>query len=139
MTWTKRNWRPLTLIVVAFLVGLTIARAQTSVPWQATVTGLHSVCTVSPITTPASSTYCFASDGLWVSVNGGAFTQIGAAVVTGVTSFNGRTGAVVSATGDYSFSQISGIATASQVPTPPVTSVNGKTGTVVLSATTAIQ
>jgi hypothetical protein len=36
---------------------------------------------------------------------------------TGVTSFNGRTGAVTPAAGDYNFNQIYGVATPAQVPT----------------------
>ncbi len=69
------------------------------------------------------------NDGLYIAVGTGAFQKVSTgASVSGVTSFNGRTGAVVAQTGDYAYSQISG--------TPPsggVTSVNGKTGAVVLS------
>lgn len=125
MSWMKRNWLGLSLAIAAFsapwVIGL---RAQTSVPWQATVTGLHAVCTVSPVTVPPSTTYCFASDGLWQSVNGAAYTQVGIVAVTGVSSFNGRTGAVVPVASDYPNA---------------VTSVNGRTGAVVLSATTTVQ
>jgi hypothetical protein len=48
----------------------------------------HTSCTVSA----GQASLCLASDGLWLSVNGGAFTQVGAGAVTSV---NGKTGAVV--------------------------------------------
>ena len=123
MSWLKRNWIGLAIIAILLCCVGVLGRAQTSIPWQATVTGLHATCTVSPVTVPASTTYCFASDGLWQSVNGAAYTQVGITAVTGVTSFNGRTGAVVPVSSDYP---------------DAVTSVNGKTGAVVLSATTTV-
>lgn len=43
----------------------------------------------------------------------------------GVTSFAGRTGAVVPVTGDYSFSNIAGVATAAQIPLPTATTIGG--------------
>jgi hypothetical protein len=46
-------------------------------------------------------------------------------IPTAVTSFNGRTGTVLPANGDYSFSQISGIVGASQLPTPTATTLGG--------------
>jgi len=133
MTWMKRNWLLVTLAVVlwslAFIMG---GRAQATAPWQVTVSGAHTLCTtLSPL---GEATYCFANDGLWVSLNGAAFTQIGVVAVTGVTSFNGRTGAVIPVTGDYTYTQIAGTP-----PSAPVTSVNGKTGVVVLTGTTTIQ
>lgn len=44
-------------------------------------------------------------------------------IPTAVTSFNGRTGVVVPATGDYSFSQISGTLTSAQEPSTTVNAV----------------
>jgi hypothetical protein len=49
---------------------------------------------------------CATTSGLYWAVNGGAFQAV-AGAAGGVTSFNGRTGAVVSASGDYSFAQLS--------------------------------
>jgi hypothetical protein len=46
-------------------------------------------------------------DGVYVSANAAAYFKVGAVVATGVSSFNTRTGAVVSATGDYSYAQLS--------------------------------
>lgn len=122
MNWMKRNWFGLAMCLAAFSAPWVIGtRAQTPVPAQFSVSAAtHTTCNP----TVGATSYCFASDGLWVSANGGAFTQIGAAVVTGVTSFNGRTGAVVPVASDYP---------------DAVTSVNGKTGAVVLGATTTVQ
>lgn len=108
-------------LVLAYILALVLTywagrvfkvRAQTTAPWQVGVSSAtHTSCTVVTGTTQ----YCFASDGLWVSLNGAAYVQVqtGTPVAAGVTSFNGLTGAVT-----Y---------------TPPVVSVNGKTGSVILS------
>jgi hypothetical protein len=84
MTWMKKHWLGLLLALAAFsapwVVGL---RAQTAIPFQMAVgTATHASCTV----TAATTQYCFASDGLWVSLAGAAYTQIGVVAVTGVTS-----------------------------------------------------
>ena len=123
MTWIKKYWLGLLLGIAAFSAPWVLnLRAQTPPsPFQMAVgSGLHTACTVTATTT----TYCFASDGLWVSTNGGAYSQIGVVAVTGVSSFNGRTGAVMPVPSDYP---------------DAVTSVNGKTGVVVLTGTTTIQ
>lgn len=63
--------------------------AQAAPPWQVAVPSVpHTACTVAPLTTQ----YCFAGDGLWVSLNGAAYTQVGSG---GVQSINGKTGIVV--------------------------------------------
>jgi len=100
-------------IIGIFLLGW-IAHAQsTTSQIGSVVAATHTSC----IVTASTTQICFASDGLWLSVNGAAYAQVqSGAVVTGVTSFNGQTGAIV-----YS------------PPAPAVTSVNGKTGVVVLS------
>jgi hypothetical protein len=129
MTWMKKHWFFFALILAAFSLPWVTGRAQTTIPFQMAVgTGLHTACTV----TTGTTQYCFAADGLWVSLNGAAYAQI--TVTSGVTSFNGRTGAVLPAVGDYTYTQISGTP-----PSAAVTSVNGKTGAVVLSATTTLQ
>jgi hypothetical protein len=120
MTWMKKHWLGLLLAIAVFSVPWVInLRAQAPVPAQFSVipATLHTACTVIATTT----SYCFASDGLWVSLNGAAYTQIGVVAVTGVSSFNGRTGAVVPVASDYP---------------DAVLSVNGKTGIVVLTGTT---
>jgi hypothetical protein len=67
------------------------AQAQSANPWQVSVVGAHTLCTV----TPATTQYCFASDGLWMSLNGAAYVQLGAVAPVGVVSVNGKTGVVV--------------------------------------------
>ena len=91
-----------------------VVHAQTPVALQLTGNAPHTTCVV----TLSTTTFCFASDGLWQSLNGAAYVQVGAAAA-GVTSFNGRTGTVVPAAGDYAYSQLSS----------PPTSINcGTTG-----------
>ena len=66
---------------------------------------------------------CYAVEGIAVSIKGAPYVLVPlSAAVTGVTSWNGQTGAVTYAP-----------------PAAPVSSVNGKTGAVVLSATTQLQ
>src|SRR5579863_126235 len=116
---TMRNFTKLVLVAFAFLfVGVWIGRAQSTSPWQVSVSAAtHTSCTV----TAGLTQFCFASDGLWQSLSGAAYTQIGGGAA-GVTSFNGRTGAVLPATGDYSYAQLSA----------PPTKVNcGATGCVI--------
>lgn len=49
----------------------------------------HTACVLPPV---GQTGACLASDGLWISINGGAFTQVGVPVAVGVTSLNGKTG-----------------------------------------------
>jgi hypothetical protein len=113
----------LAVFVVALLGGFVGARvrmptvlAQSPNVYQITGAWVtHTACTP----TVGQTTSCLVSDGLWISVNGGAFTRIDVPVAAGVTSWNGQTGVVVYAP-----------------PASPVVSVNGKTGAVVLNATT---
>src|SRR5882672_11857166 len=49
----------------------------------------------------------------------------GASVGGSVTSFNGRTGVVVSANGDYAFTQVSGTVAAAQLPNPTASTLGG--------------
>jgi len=54
-----------------------------------------------------------------VGLNGGGIAPLGGSVTlnnTGALSFNGRTGDILPAAGDYSFSQIAGTATVTQLP-----------------------
>jgi hypothetical protein len=63
---------------------------------------------------------------MYVSYNGGAYAPLVGAS-GGVTSFNGRSGAVVSAAGDYTAAQVTG--------SNAVSSVFGRTGAVALQTT----
>jgi hypothetical protein len=141
MTWMKRNLAAILGIAITLAVFAkgasdiwtmyhVPAHAQTTIGHfeMGVGTDLHTSCTVLASTTK----YCFAADGLYISLNGAAYAQI--AATAGVISFNGRTGAVLPATGDYTYAEIAGTP-----PTGSVTSVNGKTGAVVLGATTTVQ
>lgn len=109
-------------VVATLIVQIIFARhttAQAAIPYQLTVVGVHTSCTIAVNTT----SYCFAADGLWQSLNGLAYTQIavGAAGPAGPTGPQGPIGL--------------------QGPQGPagssggVVSVNGKTGVVQLTAT----
>jgi hypothetical protein len=104
----KKLWILVILVILADIADrhITSVHAQTAgIPASFTVSGSHTACT--PIVTGVT-TFCLAADGVWQSINGAAYVQlapVGAA--SGVTSFNGRTGAVVSAPGDYAYSQLS--------------------------------
>ena len=90
------------LIIVAglaFVLGWAIKAGQNPdlSPYQMSVPSniSHTLCTV----TAATTKYCFAGDGLWLSLNGAAYVQVGAATA-GVSSIsvNGgsaQTGAVL--------------------------------------------
>lgn len=58
-----------------------------------------------------------------ITVNG-QFVSTGGGGGGGVTSFNGRSGPVISAVGDYTFSQISGSAVNSQLPGSGIININ---------------
>jgi hypothetical protein len=121
MTWMKRHWIGVVLALAAFSAPWILnLRAQTGAVSIQYPSGDHTLCTV----VTATTAYCFPNDGMYQSIKGAAFVQVGVAGVAGVTSFNGRTGAVVPVASDYP---------------DAVTSVNGKTGAVVLSATTTVQ
>lgn len=86
----KRTFIAVVCLVLLMLGAWQLGRTQTltaNMPFQVQVPGLHTSCTV----VASSTQFCFAGDGLWVSVTGGAYTQIGPAPVTSV---NGKTGAV---------------------------------------------
>jgi hypothetical protein len=120
MTWMKKHWIGLVLCVLAFSTPWMLnLRAQTGAVSVQYPAGDHTLCVVVPTTTA----YCYPNDGMYQSIKGAAFTQVGIVAVTGVSSFNGRTGAFLPVPSDYPSA---------------VTSVNGKTGAVILSATTTV-
>lgn len=84
MTWTKKHWLGISLVLAAIMAPwVIVSHAQTTNPFQMSVgPGLHTACTV----TASTTTYCFANDGLWVSLGGAAYTQVGVVAVTGVSS-----------------------------------------------------
>jgi hypothetical protein len=78
-------------------LSLNAATSLSQCPQPAAGSGMWLIC-------PVNAT---AGGGVYSSINGAAYALLGAGA-QGVTSFNGRTGAVVSAAGDYSYPQISG-------------------------------
>ncbi len=106
------------LFVVCLLMYVTALHAQsqasigltnaTSLAGCSSV-GVNTLCMYGSATAPAAA----------VSINGGAFVQLGGAVPpppAGVTSFNTRQGAVMPANGDYGFAQLAGALSATQMP-----------------------
>jgi len=88
-TLTKRIIIVGMLLLTAFALGMRVedkVLAQ-SAPIQIQSSVAHASCTAATGVT----TYCFANDGLYVSLAGATFTPIGGG---GVTSVNGKTGAV---------------------------------------------
>jgi hypothetical protein len=86
-----------------------------------TITGI-AIC---PVNTGVAST-----SGISMAVNSGAFGPVFSVLgpstsASGVTSFNGRTGAVVPVAKDYSFALLSGAATTAQLPAIPFTQLTG--------------
>lgn len=116
----KRTFALIVVILLAAFagnyLGNTVAHAQAAAVLQLTGSwSTHTACAP----TAGQTTLCIASDGLWISLSGGTFTQLGAASSAGVTSFNGRTGAVVPTANDYTYSQLA---------SPPTTVNCGPTG-----------
>jgi hypothetical protein len=81
------------LVVLLAAVWRTKAQIANSNPWQLTVVGTHTSCAVAV----GQTNFCFASDGLWQSLNGAPYVQLTPSTPIGtlVTSVNGKTGAVV--------------------------------------------
>ena len=63
--------------------------AQTAAPFSFSVSAPHANC---PAVAVGVSQYCFATDGIWQSLNGAAWAQVGVPVTAGVTSLNGKAG-----------------------------------------------
>jgi hypothetical protein len=70
-------------LLLAFMLNRGVQAQATSGPLQIqAVSVAHTSCTI----TASVTTYCFASDGLWQSLSGAAFVQLGVASAPGVTS-----------------------------------------------------
>ena len=78
--------KTIALLILASLCGFLGGRlrAQSAVLQFTGAWAAHTACVV----TVGQTSLCLASDGVWQSINGAAFTQLGAAVTTagGVTS-----------------------------------------------------
>ena len=102
--------RTLIPVLIAFLVGafvvglsgqssLSISPAGTLAQCGLSATGELRICNVANDT--ANPT------GAYISANGAPYFLVSSAAVAGVTSFKGRTGTVVPATGDYRYDMLS--------------------------------
>ena len=65
--------------LLLFLIGINAGRlvrveAQTPAPWSFSVSAPHTSC---PAVAAGVSQYCFATDGIWQSLNGVAWVQVG--------------------------------------------------------------
>lgn len=98
------------VICAAILVCWSILAGQSAL--TVSPAGLLSACP-----TPSAKALIFCNvagdsgnpDGAYVSANGAAYFKVGASAGGGgVTSYNGRTGAVTPQSNDYSYSQLSG-------------------------------
>ena len=80
------------IVILGILISRHVRAQAAGAPWQVAVSGFHTACT----TTASTTQFCFAADGLWQSINGSAYVQIGTLGPIGapVTSVNGKTGAV---------------------------------------------
>lgn len=135
-------WLVLVLVFLAIAAGLRAGREV----WAQSALGVQPGGVLSSCPAPAVKAMIFCNvsgdtanpDGAYVSINGGAYAQIQVGqTAAGVSSFNKRTGAVVPATGDYGFSQLSGQITAAQMPattTCTFTQTVGASNTITLSS-----
>jgi len=104
----------LTLSVIGHLQSVT-AQNPDLTPYQFTVVGAHSLCTVST----GQTRYCFASDGVWQSLNGAGYAPLVGGAPTGVTSLNGKTG-------DLTVSAVAAAPVATTTTTAPAVTVSVK-------------
>lgn len=75
------------LISVAMLIYVTRVHAQTAAPYSFSVSAPHTAC---PAAATGVSQFCFATDGEWQSLNGGAWTQL--QPIAPAVTINGMTG-----------------------------------------------
>ena len=110
---------------LAFFAGITVHAQSGQVQFLGAASGttLAANCP----TTPTTPSICVVGGGvyIWQSSTTGWFLP-GPPTASGVTSFNGRTGAVVPAAGDYSYSQLSSPPTSVTAGTFSVTSATIK-------------
>jgi hypothetical protein len=83
-----------------------------------------------PAPTVGKDSMCDVTGQGWMqSVDGAAYVRVGGGVLSApVGSVFGRTGAIVSKAGDYSFAQLSGVASSSQLPASTIPAAFSCTG-----------
>jgi hypothetical protein len=101
MAWMKNNWLVLLLAGFYGAAGfisyetwhsLQVVRAQTLAPGQIFIDSTQTLTAC--VVKAGFTSYCFAFDGVWVSLNGAPFVQLVASAPP-VLSVNGKTGIVV--------------------------------------------
>ena len=89
---TNKQFLILLLTLLTSVAIIAMAQNPNLTPYQFTVGTPHTSCNVSAA---GQANYCYGSDGPYVSINGAAYvSMLPTAQVAGVTTFNGRTGAV---------------------------------------------
>ena len=104
------------ILTVTVVQQITPAHAQNPAltPYQFSVSNVtHTSCTVLASTTQ----YCYASDGPYVSINGAAYVSMLPGPAAAVTSFNGRTGAILLTDGDVTSTGLKVITTVTSTAT----------------------
>ena len=115
------------ILIVAIVAAFMIGAAYNSRHVEAQSIGAGPVTSTTLAGCPAPATgamnFCLVTNdpsnatGVYLTANGAAYFQIKAAGAAGVATFNGRSGNVIPATGDYSFGMVSGQVSATQLPT----------------------
>jgi len=121
-------------IVAAFMIGA--AYNSRHVEAQSIGAGPVTSTTLTGCPAPAvgSMNFCLVTNdpsnatGVYLTANGAAYFQIKAAGAAGVATFNGRSGNVLPAAGDYAFSQLTGQLTAAQLPATATCTMSATVG-----------
>lgn len=98
------------IVLVVFAVAM-----MAMVLWAQSSLSISPAGTLATCPAPSSKALIFCNvagdtvnpDGAYVSANGAAYFRVGATTAGGVTTFNGRSGNVLPASGDYKFSDLS--------------------------------
>jgi hypothetical protein len=111
------------IILIAVVAGIYLGhQVHAQTPSTYTIVHNGTLANCAPVVSGQTQT-CFPVDGLAVSLKGAPYVLLPLTVTpTGVTSFNGRTGAVVPAASDYTFAQLAA---------PPTSVSCGSTGCVI--------
>jgi hypothetical protein len=108
------------LTVLLLVIVFTASVVMTAFGQQFAATTPSGALTACPAPVSGSNILCSVTDGYYASVAGASYVKI-SATAGGVASFNGRSGAVAPAAGDYSYSQLSGLPTTLSCATVSVT------------------
>lgn len=101
--------------VLATITGILLVIAVVAFGQQFAVTTPPGALSGCPSPAAGVNILCSVTDGYYASIAGSAYVKINA-TAGGVATFNGRSGNVMPAASDYSFSQIGGQITPAQLP-----------------------